>query len=276
MTEEKEISKDKNKLVAKIALKTMSYIFIGIMLFVCISFYLSPKLSLKISQYLGSASAQEVAYKRIYAKSGKNVDLYNLIQFNQKQNDLSDELKYINELMSKDNYKEFCSALDKASLSQVDSNELIPYMCDVNAYLRSQKVICMYALESEFETYLLVQTSAGELSDLSFAVYIDLIHSDKTLTDTEKLEKIIILMDKGIIVDKEFKDADTIIDLRINEIKEKLTENLDLKDKIIMQYSLVRFYKAKYLIATYVDDSIAAESNRLLYNSENAKLIALY
>lgn len=276
MTEEKELSKEKYKLLLKTALKTLSYVFIGVMLFICACFHLSPTLSLKISQYLGSANAQEIAYERIYEKSGENADLYNLILFNQKQNDLSDELKYINELMSKKNYNEFCKALDKASFSEVESKELIPYMCDTNAYLRSQKVICTYKLGECDEIYLIVQTSAGELSDLSVAVYIDLIHEDKDLTSTEKTEKISQFANKGIVVNQEFKGADAIIDTRIEDISAKLAERLEVEERIIMQYSLVRFYKAKYIINSYLGNETEKENYRVLYNNENAKLVALY
>lgn len=275
MTETKE-NNIENKKMLKIALKTLSYVFCGIMFFICLSFCLMPNFSLKISTLIGSSRAQENCYERIYEKSGKNSDLYNLILFNQQQKDTIDELKYINELLNKKDYNEFCKAADAASLKAVTLKELIPYSCDTNAYVRGQKVSCMYALKENIETYVLVQTSAGELSDLSVAVYIDLINEDETLTSIQKSEKVISLMNKGLIVSGSFNGAEAIIADRVNDLKIELEKDNDESREIILQYSLVRMYKASWLINSYTDNNEKAEEFRVMYNSANEKLKSLY
>ena len=275
MTETKENNTESKK-VFKIALKTLSFVFCGLMFFICLCFCLMPQFSLKISGLIGSKRAEEHGYERIYAKSGNNSDLYNLILFNQQEKDLSDELKYINELLSKKDYNEFCKAVDEASLKAVTLKELIPYSCDANAYIRGQKVACMYGLKEDLETYVLVQTSAGELSDLSVAVYVDLINEDESLTATQKSEKIISLMNKGLIVGGAYSGASEIINKRIDKLKLELLKDNSEAREIILQYSLARMYKANWLINSHLDNNVLAEEYRVLYNSENAKLKLLY
>lgn len=277
MTETKENVSFDTKRVAKIALKTFSNLFVGIMFALMVVFFVAPSFSLKISKAFGSLKGQEVCYERMYAQSGKITDLYNLILINEQQNDYENEFAYINQITKKSNYKEFCEAVDKASVLKVKSKELIPYTCDVNSYIRSQKVECMYKMGEDQTIEVVVQTVSGELSDVSIAVYVDLINDDELLTDKQKTEKIVELMGKNIIVSGASASTQTIMSDRIDEIKTELSKDgLSAERRIILQYSLVRLYRAEYLINVYLDDSVAAESYKTFYNAENAKLVQLY
>ena len=278
MTETNEKVKLETKRVAKIALKTISNLFIGIMFTLMVVFFVAPSFSLKISKTFGSLKGQEVCCERMYVQSGNITDLYNLILINDQQNDYESELGYINQITKKSNYAEFCKSLDEASLEKITSKELIPYSCDVNAYLRRQKVLCLYNLGEDLTTEVIVQTASGSLSDISIAIYIDLINEDESLAEVKKTEKIVDLMkNKGIIVGGSFSKTDKILENRINSIKEELAkEDISLANEIILQYSLVKLYRAEYLISVYLDDEAAADKFKALYNSENAKLINLY
>ena len=277
MTETNENVKLDTKRVAKIALKTISNLFIGIMFALMVIFFAAPSFSLKISKTFGSLKGQEVCYERLYIQSGKISDLYNLILINEKQGDIENEFAYINQITKKSNYKEFCEAMDKASILKITSKELIPYTCDVNAYIRSQKVECMYELGEDQTIEVVVQTVSGELTDISIAVYVDLINEDETLTEKQKTEKFVELMGKNIIVGGASAGTQTILNDRIEDIKTELDKtDLTLARRILLEYSLVRIYRAEYLINVYLDDSAAIESYKDLYNAENAKLVQLY
>ena len=277
MTETNENVKLDTKRVAKIALKTISNLFIGIMFALMVIFFAAPSFSLKISKTFGSLKGQEVCYERLYVQSGKISDLYNLILINEKQGDIENEFAYINQITKKSNYKEFCEAVDKASLLKITSKELIPYTCDTNAYIRSQKVECMYKLGEDQTIEVVVQTAAGELTDVSIAVYVDLINEDENLTEKQKTEKIVELMGKNIIVGGASAGTQTILNDRIEDIKTELDkQDLTLARRILLEYSLVRIYRAEYLINVYLDDSVAIENYKDLYNAENAKLVQLY
>ena len=192
MTETKENVTIDFKRVSKIALKTLSNLFIGIMFAFCVIFFVAPSFSLKISKTFGSLKGQELCYERIYTQSGNIADLYNLILINDQQDDYESAVAYINQITKMSNYSEFCGSLDEASLEKIGSNlELIPYSCDANAYIRRQKVVCMYNLDGDLTTEVLVQTVSGSLSDVSIAVYIDLINDDESLTESKKIEKVL-------------------------------------------------------------------------------------
>ena len=277
MTETNENVKLDTKRVAKIALKTISNLFIGIMFALMVIFFVAPSFSLKISKAFGSLKGQEVCYERLYIQSGKISDLYNLILINEKQGDIENEFAYINQITKKSNYKEFCEAMDKASILKITSKELIPYTCDVNAYIRSQKVECMYMLGEDQTIEVVVQTVSGELTDISLAVYVDLINEDETLTEKQKTENFVELMGKNIIVGGASAGTQTILNDRIEDIKTELDKtDLTLARRILLEYSLVRIYRAEYLINVYLDDATASENYKDLYNAENAKLVQLY
>ena len=93
MTETNENVKLDTKRVAKIALKTISNLFIGIMFALMVIFFAAPSFSLKISKTFGSLKGQEVCYERLYIQSGKISDLYNLILINEKQGDVEQSEK---------------------------------------------------------------------------------------------------------------------------------------------------------------------------------------
>ena len=135
----------------------------------------------------------------------------------------------------------------------------------------------MYKMGEDQTIEVVVQTVSGELSDISIAVYVDLINEDELLGDKQKTEKIVELMGKNIIVSGASASTQTIMNDRIDEIKTELSKDgLSTERRIILQYSLVRLYRAEYLINVYLDDSVAAESYKTFYNAENAKLVQLY
>ena len=128
----------------KIALKTLLDSFIVIMLLLSSIFVLFPKFSLKIHQTLGNKRMQELNYKTIYSRSNNVADLYNLIIFKGEQGDYQEELSYIDTMISRDDYNSFCKNMDDASLDKISVDRLNSYSANVNGYLLSRKVICMY------------------------------------------------------------------------------------------------------------------------------------
>ena len=131
----------------------------------------------------------------IYNRSDKITDLYNLILCEGELGNFSKELDCIDEIIARDDYNEFCNTMDKASLNSVKDKQMLPYSVNVNGYLMSRKVICLYNLNKEgIETYVYRQTSVGKISEYSFSTYVDLIYNDNSLTDAQKREKLAFLM----------------------------------------------------------------------------------
>lgn len=236
------------KNIVKIALKTLLDCFIGLMLILVSIFALFPSFSLKINQTLGLKKVQEYNYQMIYDRSGNLADLYNLILYEEKLNHTQKELVCLNEMLASEDYKQFCDAMDEASIKRVGDKKLIPYSANVNGYLVGRKVQCLYMLGSKnVQSFVYEQTKNGKYKEYSFAVYVDLIASDKTLTTEQKR----IVLDDFIELSELDTQKATLVSME-ELVKNKidgLKSLIELKstsenDKLIFTYELMRFYGA--------------------------------
>lgn len=235
------------KNIVKIALKTLLDCFIGLMLILASIFALFPKFSLKINQTLGLKRVQEYNYQMIYDRSGNIADLYNLIIYEEKLNNTQKELVCLNEILARDDYNEFCDGIDEASIKRVDDKKLIPYSANVNGYLVGRKVQCLYLLDSKnVQSFVYEQTKNGKYKEYSFAVYVDLVASDKSLTTEQKrliLEDFIGLSEldteKATLVSME-----ELVKNKIEGLKSLIEIESDENNKLIFTYELMRFYGA--------------------------------
>ena len=141
-------------------------------------------------------------------------------------------------------FEEFCKTMDKASLDAVIDKTMIPYSVNVNGYLMSRKVICLYNLkESGIDTYVYRQTGSGKLTEYSFSTYVDLIYNDKSFSDAQKREKLTLLMEMFDVSGIKLSD---LVENRISHINEGLKLENDIEKEISLQYTLTRIYKSKY------------------------------
>ena len=200
----------------KIGLNTLIACFVVIMFSLTFIFVLFPKFSLKINNSLGLDKVKELNYQMIYNRSEKITDLYNVILYEGELGKHSKELGYIDEMIAREDYNEFCETMDKASLKSVKDKNMIPYSVNVNGYLLSRKVICLYNLKKEgIDTYVYRQTSLGKISEYSFSTYVDLIYNDNSLTDAQKREKFAFLMNINEVKNNELISQSELLDLRL-------------------------------------------------------------
>ena len=257
----------------KIGLKTLAACFVVIMFSLMFIFVLFPKFSLKINNTLGLTKVKELNYQMIYSRTNNVVDLYNLILFEGELGDYSKELEFINEIIKRDDYNEFCKTMDNTSLKSATDKQMIPYSVNVNGYLMSRKVICLYNLETEgIETYVYRQTSTGKWSEYSFSTYVDLIYNDDALTDSQKREKLAFLMNINDIQSGELVSQEELLELRIGYINDRLKADINKEEQIALQYTLTRIYRSRY----YVYDLLGSEENclknRTAYETAKSKL----
>lgn len=245
---ENMLQNEKNaKNIAKITLKTLLDCFIGLMLILASIFALFPKFSLKINQTLGLKRVQEYNYQMIYDRSGNIADLYNLIIYEEKLNQTQKELICLNEILVRDDYKQFCDSMDEASMKRVSDKKLIPYSANVNGYLVGRKVQCLYLLGSKnVQSFVYKQTKNGKYKEYSFAVYVDLVVRDKSFTDEQKslilsdfIEMQEIDEESGNLVSME-----ELVKNKIDGLKSLIDIGNDKNDKLIFTYELMRFYGA--------------------------------
>ena len=266
-------SKEKNydiKRASKIALKTLLDSFVVIMFIICSLFVVFPKTSLKLHKLIGNKNIQEYNYKIIYSRSKDIKDLYNLIIFEGNAGNFNDELYYINELLSKNDYQAFCEQMDKASVEELKRQHLTTSSANVNGYLLSRKVICMYNLkESGLETYVYRQTLEGKLSEYSFATYVDLVYADENLTKNEKAEKLSCLIDT---MDGINGKLSILLQARVDGLKTAIILADDDK-KDILRYTLMRIYASRFYVYDVIGDEDLKTENLELYREIKAEIL---
>lgn len=276
MEQEESQEKIEFKNSVKIALKTLSACFIITMLFFCSMFVISPKTSLKLNEMFGFTKVQELNYQMIYARSKKVTDLYNVIIFEEKQKNYSKELYYINEMLARTDYNDFCVAIDKASIDSASDKNLIPYSSNVNGFLVSRKVICLYSLnQGNTDSFVYQQAKDGKITESSFATLVDLIYSDGTLTNAQKKSKIESLIELSQANGESMVSLQDLIDERVNKLKNNISAETDDNQKIILNYSLLRVYGARYYVYQVLGDDVKKTENLNLYNETKSVLSAL-
>ncbi|MBR3885835.1 MAG: hypothetical protein IKJ33_05215 [Clostridia bacterium] len=254
----------------KIALKTLVACFVVIMFSLTFIFVLFPKFSLKINNTLGLDKVKELNYQMIYKRTDKITDLYNVILFEAELGKTSKELEYIDEIIKRDDYVDFCKTMDKVSFESSKDKQMIPYLVNVNGYLTSRKIVCLYELDiNGIETYVYRQTATGKFAEYSFATYVDLVCDDETLTDAQKREKLSFIIN---IVDTSGKTHKELLNKRIDDINNRLNIEDSEEGKISLQYALTRIYRARYCVYETLGNEAEMLSNKTAYETAKTKL----
>lgn len=265
-----ETTKDIKKGV-KIALKTLGDCFIVIMLAICSIFVLFPSFSLIIHQSLGMKKMQELDYQMIYAKSDNIADLYNIILFEEQSGNTKKELAYIDKIIERDDYHEFCASMDKSIKEKLTDNSKIAYTANTNGYLLSRKLTIMYNSGVEkIDSYVYRQTKSGKITEYTFYTYINLISKDEYLTDAEKKEKLTLLV--GVY--DESGSIEMLLNQRVNTIKDLKMRETDKKQKMVYNGLLLRIYDAKTTLYEILGDEDKAAENLTLYGQIRDEIYA--
>ncbi len=228
-------------------------------------FFLAPNFDAKIFNFFGIIRAEEACYEMQYKKSGELSDLYNLILFEQEYSNKEKELEYITELMSDDEYDEFCTKLDVSSVYNAKNKSMYAYVGDVNAYLVNRKIKCLYGLtdkESAIQVEVLKSLKNGKITEYAFATYVDLLKNDKKTTKEDY---------KALLETFELNDADKdvaeLLELRIDQIEAMLASS-NVKGKvseILLEFSLMKLSYAGYVVYNAIgeDDAKTNEFKKL-------------
>lgn len=230
---------------------------------ISVMFFIQPKFDAKIFNYFGLTKAEESCYEQIYNKSNSSVDLYNLILFEQQIGNTNKELLYINELLAKDDYEEFCDKLDKSSIENAGSNKtLIATVGDVDSFLISRKVKCLYQMNrnTKFENrsksvqeYVRSCLKNGSLTELSFSTYVLLVDGDSSLSENQKKQEFESLND--LISSANNVSTETLLNDREMQLFETINTSSSNAENIIVLNAMVKFYRAKYVFCEKLGES---------------------
>lgn len=274
---DKTLNNEKDmKNIAKIALKTLLDCFIGLMLILCSIFVLFPKFSLKINQTLGLTKVQEYNYQLIYKRSNNIADLYNVIICEENLGKTEKELTYLNEILARSDFQDFCKAMDNATISKLNDNKLIASTANVNGYLTARKVYCLYSLNSKnVESFVYQQTKSGKYKEYTFAVFVDLVVGDTILTQSQKKELLseFIVLSEFDVENSKLISMEKLVETKIAGLVSLVdNKNTSENDKLVYKYELMRYYGANASLYEILGDADKQESNLILYNNLKSQI----
>lgn len=265
LVEEKNVKK-----LAKIAIKTLIDCFVGLMLIICFIFVLFPKFSLKMHQSLGMEKVQEYDYQLIFDRTNNIADLYNVIIYEEFLGKTKKELGYLNEILVRDDYYEFCDAMDEATIKRLNDKKLIASSANVNGYLAGRKVYCLYSLGSKnVQSFVYEQTKNGKFKEYSYAVYVDLVNGDDSLTAEQKktIFKELMLLQTVDTENKKLVSTEDLVENKIDGLKSLIAVTTNENEKLVLKYVLMRYYSANATLYGILGDEEKQTENSNLYNS---------
>ena len=272
VTKEKILNKQMWLNSLKISAKIVLVVIVAFFYVISTMFFLAPKFDAKIFGFFGLKKAQESCYLQAYEKSGSAADLYNLILFEQEIGEYEKELYYINVLMAREDYNDFCKRLNDSSINNVSKN-MYAYVGNTDSYLINRKVRCMYSLnlEGSYEnrshaivSFVRNQLSSGSVYEYSFATYVSLVLNDATLTDAQRKETFEVL--KNMTSSEDTNSTQTLLEERETNLKKAIAGEIvtiDTVQEIILSKRLVDLFKTWYQFY-----EIIGESNSSLNNLE--------
>ncbi|MBR2390941.1 MAG: hypothetical protein IKB06_00420 [Clostridia bacterium] len=268
-----------NKKIMLNSLKTFSKILICVIFvfFYIISamFFLKPNFDAKIFNFFGLKKAEESCYVMQYEKTDAAEDLYNLVLFEHDRADCLKELNYINELMVRDDYKEFCDNLDKSIIAGIDEKAMFYSLTTTNDFLIVSKIRCMNELEmSGIPAFVHSKLSSGDLSETSFVAYVDII-ANSNLTDAEKKSKIETLLS---VYSVDTKTVGELVDERLTNAMRYVERSTDsVAFRFLVQKAIVETRRANVLVSKMLQkESSEIEAATLLLEGAKQTRNELY
>lgn len=264
VTKEKILNKQMWLNSLKMSAKIVLVVIVAFFYVISTMFFLAPKFDAKIFGFFGLKKAQESCYLQAYEKSGSAADLYNLILFEQEIGEYEKELYYINVLMAREDYNDFCKRLNDSSINNVSKN-MYAYVGNTDSYLINRKVRCMYSLnlEGSYEnrshaivSFVRNQLNSGSVYEYSFATYVSLVLNDATLTDAQRKETFEVL--KNMTSSEDTNSTQTLLEERKRKLISSIIYEVETKDmvqEVILRKRLVDFYKGWYKYSELVGES---------------------
>ncbi|MBQ8452032.1 MAG: hypothetical protein IJ538_04600 [Clostridia bacterium] len=220
---------------------------------------LFPRASAKLYNFFGLKKAEENSLNRIYEKSQNLSDLYNLVIFESSSSNFEQELKYLNILISAENFDDFANKLDSSSITSTTNKSLIPYIANVKSYLANQKLNCLIKLNESKENALtfVYSSLAGEyLNEYTFTTFVEWLKSSN-LTSAEKGSEITKFLE---MFDSSGKTTDELLKERLSNLKIKVDSETNLNLKIIESHAHMTLCRGRldaYIMANKNESEIS-------------------
>lgn len=249
------MEKSTTKIIIETSLKTLYFVIIGIFFSIASLTVLAPKAMINFCDALNLQKSKEYMYERVYDRTQQIEDLYNVIEVNISGKHYDHVTKYIKIMQKRLDYDEFCSKIDETNAQTVNKMFYV-YVCDYDAYLRTQNVVALYnsnrvqrAEEIAFDELV------GNSNPFAweFGAFVDCVMTDTTLTASQKktmLAEIYETTLNGVGV-QEFinNNLDMVDDL----------ESAEGRDKLKTLHILMKIKSTNKYLAEAVNDTTLAE-----------------
>jgi len=256
--------------IVKTILKTTFILIIGAFFCTAVLTLVLPKTMANFYGDVGLNRAQAYCYKRVYNKSQKTEDLYNLIEVSIKAENFEDVIEFSKKMQNEPTFLIFCDKINERSTKNAE-NKYYVYVCDYDAYLKNQITNAYYKTKKfdaakDFALNNLAENSNIYASEIS--TLCDLILSDKNLSKTQKTEKLSSIFNAEI----DGKNVQTLMEEKIDSLpnpdgKANLT-------KLKIYHAKQKIYATMFYLneagganeATLNDIEANIETNKNLYN----------
>lgn len=232
------------KLISLTFVKSLIIMVSAMFLVIAVCYTLAPSAAIKIYEGLGSKTGVVGVYERIYTESGKNTDLYNLIQKSIAANLDKKTDKYIGQLRDKRDYREFVQKLDEAVI-KASKLKYVAYVGDLDGYLVSQQVKALYDMgkKKQAEELAIADLENTNVKSFALSTYLECVMVDKSLASdrVEKLEELVSQQVSGqSLMEK--------VDARVAAAD--YTQMLAPSEKILLVYTCLKIQNFKYSVYT--------------------------
>ena len=236
------------------ALKTFAKCLVAVVFawyfLIAMLFYVSPATDAQIFNFFGFKKAEEKCYIQIYNKTKNNADLYNLIVFEGNLNNYKTQLYYLNEMFAKKDYDNFCTKLDLSTIVKLNGKdkELVAYTCNSRSFLLNQKAECLFELNENVSTFVYLNLQGDYIKESTFATYVNFVKKSN-LSNSDKIAEYQALVGTGAVVQGELVTVSSLVNKRIEKIKNELVVETNFYNKVNLRYTLMNLCSAKYTIS---------------------------
>lgn len=254
-----EKANNDSKFIVKTALLTFVkslILFVAlIFLIFCLCYVFFPSSVANLYDTFGYQEGVVAAYERIYNKSQKNSDLYNLIQKSVVAKTHAKTSKYINLLKQNDDYDTFVSKTNKA-LIEASEPKYIAFVGDLDGYLTSELVVAEYKLGNK-QNALDIATSdlisgkeeGDNIYSFSMASYLNCMVEEYRL-DEGKLKN-----EVASLVGQTINNVGFMTHVENRELLADYTRASSDSEKILRIYTCLKIEKFKYQVYSILKEN---------------------
>ena len=185
----------KDRAAINSGLRLFGFTLLGLFVALCVVSLaipvLAPARAVNFYRIAGLNAAAVSTQKRIYEKSNKIEDLYNLVLLSDEVGDKDALLEYSNQLLSRDDFNTFAAAYEEYALKNTEKDKLY-LVASLKNYLMGIRIEYLYSESAEKAFAEAVKCfDVNEIAEFYFSKYVSCVLLDESLTAEQKNAKLV-------------------------------------------------------------------------------------